>query len=89
MSNLCLEEHLQYKFPSKYRARMPNYEGIINLVTVNKNMARKILQVKKNNEVGIESVGGASGITSMLSRSTKHTTKQSAQEQQESILRLH
>lgn len=31
-------------------------------------MVKKILKVKHNNEEGINTIGGASGITSMLSR---------------------
>lgn len=63
-----LIDFIQYNRPDKYRAKIPGYELVLNLVTVNKNMAKKILKVKQNNDEGMQSVGGASGITSMLSR---------------------
>jgi hypothetical protein len=31
-------------------------------------MVKKILKVKQNNEIGMASIGGASGISSMFSR---------------------
>lgn len=44
----CLLKYLEYDRPDKYRAKIPGYEGVTNLVTVNKNMALKILKVKKS-----------------------------------------
>jgi hypothetical protein len=51
-------------------------------------MARKILKVKQNNEEGIESVGGASGITSFLSRTKPVPKPLTIAEQHDSIQRL-
>ena len=54
-------------------------------------MVKKILRVKHNNEEGINSIGGASGITSMLSRgyNSINNAKMSFSDQQESIKRLY
>lgn len=54
-------------------------------------MTKKILQVKKNNEEGMQSIGSASGITSMLSRGyqTLNTKRTTFTAQQDSINRLY
>ncbi len=46
---------------------MPGYTDQ-NLIAVNTKVTKKILKVLKEKEEGIVSVGGASGITSMLTR---------------------
>lgn len=67
-TNELLEKEIRYNKPEFYRAKIPGYKKELYLLPVNKKMVSKILKVKQNNEVGLASVGGASGITSMLSR---------------------
>lgn len=54
-------------------------------------MVKKMLQVKRNNEVGIQSIGGASGITSMLSRGyeSQKLKQMPLYTQQQSVNRLY
>lgn len=65
---ILLNESLMYETPEVYRSKIPGYKKELNLQQVNTKMVKKILAVKKNNEDGLNSIGGASGITSMLSR---------------------
>jgi hypothetical protein len=73
-----------------YRAKIPGYKKELYLLPTNEKMVKKILKVKKNNEAGMQSIGGASGITSMLNRAfaTLKSSKMSYHDQQESISRL-
>lgn len=85
------EIKIGYLEPSKYRSRIPGYREQLNLQQVNIKQAKKIIQVKKNNSDGLQTIGGASGITSMLSRgheslNTKRTT---FSHQQNSVNRLY
>lgn len=68
MFNRLVLDTLQVRDPEAYRNKIPGYKKELYLLPVNKKMVKKILKVKKNNEEGMMSIGGASGITSMLSR---------------------
>ena len=89
--NRLMLETLSIREPETYRNKIPGYKKELYLLPVNKKMVKKILQVKKNNEEGMLSVGGASGITSMLSRAfeTVKTLKTDYTSQRESINRLY
>jgi hypothetical protein len=86
-----LDTHVQYKYPGKYRAKMPGYEETLNFVTVNTNMTKKILQVRSKND-GLTPLQVESGVRSIISRgkSTPVNPKivMSFKEQRDSIKRL-
>lgn len=86
-----LVESINYREPDSYRAKIPGYKKEINLLQVNTKMVKKILKVKQNNEVGMASIGGASGISSMLSRAHNTLIKKemSFSDQQDSVNRLY
>ncbi len=67
MHDIIIAQYIQYMSPSKYRSRMPGYEETFQLINVNTKMAKKIIQVRATN-TDTSSIGGASGIISMLSR---------------------
>lgn len=70
---ILLHESLNFDKPEVYRSKIPGYKKELNLQSVNTKMTKKILAVKKNNEEGMQSIGSASGITSMLSRGYQTT----------------
>lgn len=55
------------------------------MVAQNTKVTKKILKVLSEKEKGIVSVGGASGITSMLTRGTVLQKQQTASEQHHTI----
>ncbi len=66
--NLIVDQYIQYMSPSKFRSKMPGYEQTFDLINVNTKMAQKIIKTRAVATDNMSSIGGASGITSMLAR---------------------
>ena len=60
---VLLIDTIEYKEPSLYRVKMPSYATQKNTMNNNLKIVKKIIKVKQNNEDGVQSVGGASGIS--------------------------
>lgn len=87
--DILMNEYLKVGQPEYYRSKMPGYEKTYELVTVNTKMAKKIIKTRLTTNDGVSSIGGASGITSMLSRGRLSTKPMSVKEQKNSIERLY
>ena len=83
-----MDKYLDTTHPMVYRKKMPGYEKQLNLVDVNTQMAKKIIKTRTVAD-GVSSIGGASGITSMLSRGRLSTKPMSMKQQKNSIERLY
>lgn len=60
------------------------------MVKVNTTMAKKIIQTRRQSDIGgISSIGGASGITNMLSRGKNKVKPMNFSQQKNSINRLY
>lgn len=60
---VLLVDTIHYKEPALYRSKMPAYATQKNTMNNNLKIVKKIIKVKQNNEDGVQSVGGASGIS--------------------------